>query len=449
MEKVVQLRGDYGLQLKTVSMALVFFSILNGSGLSQDPKLHKDWVTMAEAATNGYYRGKYHSSGMQLGAVCRTPEIARTSRPRLQAAAESILSESDFPNRKKFALGRSGKLIDARWTELKAALGELIGPSEDMSGEAWMELKQCMSPFGLVDGGEEAMMKWSDICSGINLDGVWEEYLLPFRVKSCLEEADSKLISVELASDCGNRRVWSICRNISGKPLENVVLVLRPREIGRPIEDQWIFVKEWPANERILPDTFRTHTTGGSVPSETPDKALQARFEVWSDQGHNSLRQAKSVGFYDLRDSITPMMVHTGARYVCVHSDFLALFEFTKVIGGKESQSVEASLKILPRNSNSTKIDKRYKGIWTNKKSKEPDYSAAVEILIDMEEVGIPIAVSKASQKRNKADSSDSTIRFRWDREFFKLDLPDNPNASRFEQSPILQLHPIPDVKKN
>lgn len=57
--------------------------ILSAPGLSQPgAKLHEEWVTMAEASTGGYYRGKYHSGGMQLGAICRIPEIARSSLTR-------------------------------------------------------------------------------------------------------------------------------------------------------------------------------------------------------------------------------------------------------------------------------------------------------------------------------------------------------------------------------
>lgn len=59
-------------------------------------------------------------------------------------------------------------------------------------------------------------------------------------------------------------------------------------------------------------------------------------------------------------------MVHSGARYVCVQDDVLVLLEFTKVTDGKESQSLDASLKVLPRNSKSMKINKRF-AVWAER----------------------------------------------------------------------------------
>jgi len=226
--------------------------LVAGVGRLGAAELHEGWAVLSEASTDGYYRDRVHSSAANLQAVARLPELAKTGRPRQKEFAEGLI---EVIGKKRVAdaaaVQARGQLkSDEKKAQFEVIVGGVVATAKDAEQNA-----------GRMVGGKNAPplpdLGSSDDLAGLYLNAMfslgasasraaaagtsaaqqrvkvreyWESKVFPAARNLKTGEWKAAPLEVEITADGGGRQVWSAVKNVSGKTLGNVTLILKPKD---------------------------------------------------------------------------------------------------------------------------------------------------------------------------------------------------------------------------
>ena len=271
----------------------------------------------------------------------------------------------------------------------------------------------------------------------------WESKVFPAARNLETGEWKSAPLEVELTADGGNRQVWSAIKNVSGKALSNVTVILKPKERAKELPTQYYFVRDWPTGVVIRPDTFRRSGLTTGVPDVAPPKELSASFEVWSDQGHAAPRDAKRVGFYEHRDRFVETLVREGARYGAAVGGEQVVVEFTRVAPDGDAKVVEAKVTRSKDGGKGEPQVSRFRGTWAAVRGEKADHDAVVGLKLKLAQLDASPVPADPNPRRNTPKTPQlPSLTFQWDRpnylvamepggKFAVQPLPDAPSGKK------------------
>lgn len=430
--------------------------LMGGSGLNA-ADIKEGWAILSEASTDGYYRDRIHSRTATLKAISRLPEVAKSERPRQKGAAEALI---DVIGKKKVAdvasaRSRSQLKADEKAAQLKVLVGgmyetrdsarqvlEPIGAPPPSGGDVTgLFMGAMLGPNGLGASATRMAQAGTDAANARQkVRDTWERRVFPAYRNTATTDLKTPALEVEIAGTGRSREIWSTIRNVSGKTLTNVAIILKPKDGKKELTQQCYFVRDWPQDVVIRPDPFRMWSIPMSMPGPQPDPSLSASFEVWCDQGHAKPAQAKSVGFYDLRDPFVETMVREGARYINVGDDAQTVLEFTRVKNDKNGRLVEATLSRTKTGETKPQVLK-YRGTWVANRDPKGPQDEVVDLRLKLNELGsrpLPAPANRRPRPGTRPVQEYPSMTFRWDRPNYMVEM---------KPGDTFEVQPVPDAK--
>lgn len=431
--------------------------LVAGVGRLGAAELHEGWAVLSEASTDGYYRDRVHSSAANFQAIARLPELVKSGRPRQKELAEGLI---EVIGKKQVAdaaaVKARGQLkSDEKKAQFDVLIGGIAATAKDAEANAGRMLggKNTPPPADTGSSGDvtglylNAMLGLGASASRAAAAGTaaaqqrvkvreyWESKLFPAARNLKTGEWKAAPLEIEVTADGGDRQVWSAVKNVSGKALSNVTLILKPKDGAKDLPTQYYFVRDWPTAVVIRPDPFRRWILTPGEPDDAPPKELSATLEVWSDQGHAAPRDAKPVGFYEHRARFVDTLVREGARYGAAVGAELVVVEFPRVAKGGDGKVVEATVTRTKGGKGEPQVT-RFRGPWVTVRGDDADSDAVVGLKLTLTQLDAPPAKADANPRRNapKTPPQFPSLTFQWDRPAYLVGL---PSGEKFAVQPL------------
>jgi hypothetical protein len=431
-------------------------------GRMQAADLHEGWAVLAEASTDVYYRDRFYSDVTNFAAITKLPDLAKNGRPRQKPTAEALIEVVGKKTIADLTAAESrGKLkSDEKFAQMKILVGGMAATAEQASKNAAQMLdgKRTSPPAASSNDGVTGLflgtmkdlassatrMAEADMAAAyarLKLRTAWEAKVFPAIRNLQTTESKTALVAGELTSDGGDRQVWSVFRNIGDKTLTNVTVIFRSKDkINNKEYDlpaQIYFVRQWPKAVVIRPDGFRMKTISIGEPDAAPPAWLSGTLEVWSDQGHTAPADVKRIGYYKYRDQFLETLVKEGAQYSFSDDKSQTSLEFTKVVNGKGTHTVDAKLTRQAKGKDQKPEELRLKGIWSeyrnrkagDREDQDEDATTPTLKLLPLAAGAIAPALKKG-RPNAKQNPGEAAFAFQLKYPFIQLESPDGTKVT-------------------